>query len=144
MNTHIRKIRNSDIYSVYNLVCELENTKFDYEVMKQIIMNVQTQDIIFVYELNNYIVGYLVLHITYQLHHAGKVSEVIELCVHPEYRNQNIGSELLKYVVQYSKEKGCVNIDITTNQKRKDAHRFYERHHFKQTHYKYTMNLKEE
>ena len=70
-----------------------------------------------------------------------KVAEVIEFCVDTKHRSQHIGAKLFEYAKTYAKDNGCVVLDLTTNQKRHRAHKFYENHGMDQTHYKYTLNL---
>ena len=76
------------------------------------------------------------------MHHCGKVAESIELCVDNAYHNRKTGTALLRKAQEYAIEQGCVNMDIKTNQKRKDAHRFYARNGFNNTHYTFTKDLK--
>ena len=108
-----------------------------YEVFQHAILNHS----IFISKDNDRITGYLVLSITYQMHHCGKVAEVVELCVDNDFQNRKIGTDLLNHAMTYAKLQGCVNMDITTNQKRKDAHRFYRRNGLNNTHYKFTKQL---
>ena len=96
---------------------------------------------VFISKDNDKITGYLVLSITYQMHHCGKVAEVVELCVSNAFQNRKIGTDLLNHAMKYAKRHGCVNMDVTTNQKRKDAHRFYSRNGLSNTHYKFTKPL---
>ena len=76
------------------------------------------------------------------MHHCGKVAESIELCVDNAYHNRKTGTALLRKAQEYAIEQGCVNMDIKTNQKRKDAHRFYARNGFINTHYTFTKVIK--
>jgi GNAT superfamily N-acetyltransferase len=48
------------------------------------------------------------------------------LAVQKELQNKGIGTKLLKYVEDYSKEKGFSSIILCSGFKRKDAHAFYE------------------
>ena len=108
-----------------------------YEVFQHVI----SDHTVFISKDNDKITGYLVLSITYQMHHCGKVAEVVELCVSNAFQNRKIGTDLLNHAMKYAKRHGCVNMDITTNQKRKDAHRFYSRNGLNNTHYKFTRQL---
>ncbi|WP_102028946.1 GNAT family N-acetyltransferase [Salirhabdus sp. Marseille-P4669] len=49
-------------------------------------------------------------------------------------RGKGVGSELITYAIQRAKERGCHLIQLTTDKKRKDALRFYERLGFQATH----------
>lgn len=137
----IRTIMERDIPDVYRLVCDLEDTKFNYEMMSKIIKDLMKIHTIFVFEQENKILGYLDLKIEFQMHHCGKVAEVIEFCVDPNYRSQQVGAQLFEYAKDYAKKQNCAVLDLTTNQKRHRAHKFYENHGMNQTHFKYTLDL---
>jgi len=81
-------------------------------------------------------VGFVSCHVQYLLHHTGKVGEIQELFVKPTYRSQRIGRQLVGAIVTLAREQGLVNLEVTTNQKRNDAIRFYEREAFINTHLK--------
>ncbi len=72
---------------------------------------------------------------------VGVVREVVELCVDEKARNQGIGHLMIEYAKHLAKVKDAEILELTTNQKRKAAHRFYEREGFKNTHFKYTLDL---
>ena len=63
------------------------------------------------------------------------------LAVTPEMRNQGIGSRLLEHVEAYAKARGLSSIGLATGFKRKDAHRFYERHGYQTGSYAYFKNF---
>ncbi|MGM9940462.1 MAG: GNAT family N-acetyltransferase [Bulleidia sp.] len=138
---NIRTAETSDLQGIYSLVCQLEETESDFDVFTKVFFHVMQENIILVCTQNDVIAGYLVLALTWQMHHNGKTAEIVELCIHEDYRNQALGSALLQYAQQIAEKEHCVNIDIRTNRKRKDAHRFYERHGFSKTHYNYTKAL---
>ncbi|QKZ12455.1 GNAT family N-acetyltransferase [Spirosoma sp. KUDC1026] len=81
-------------------------------------------------------VGFVSCHIQYLLHHTGKVGEIQELFVKPAYRSQQIGRQLVNALVALARQEELVNLEVTTNQKRNDAIRFYERESFIATHQK--------
>lgn len=56
-------------------------------------------------------------------------------------RGEGVGTELIKFAVKRSRERGCHLIQLTTDKKREDAHRFYERLGFKATHEGMKMKL---
>ncbi|MEK4436121.1 MULTISPECIES: GNAT family N-acetyltransferase [Paenibacillus] len=50
------------------------------------------------------------------------------------YRGRGIGESLFRYAISEAKSMGCEMIQLTTDKKRKDAHRFYERLGFVDSH----------
>jgi GNAT superfamily N-acetyltransferase len=59
----------------------------------------------------------------------------IEL-VHIEaaHRNRGFGTEMMRWAIARCSEKGCGMVQLTSNKKRTDAHRFYNRLGFQQSH----------
>ncbi|BBI33550.1 GNAT family N-acetyltransferase [Cohnella abietis] len=56
-------------------------------------------------------------------------------------RGEGIGTKLIQWAIKRAKERGCHIIQLTTDKKREDALRFYERLGFKVTHEGLKMNL---
>lgn len=54
--------------------------------------------------------------------------------VAPEYRNRGVGSAMMHWAMQKSRERGAGLVQLTSNKKRLDAHRFYRRLGFSQSH----------
>lgn len=81
-------------------------------------------------------VGFVSCHVQYLLHHTGPVGEIQELYVKPDYRNQRVGHQLVAALNALAVRAGLVSLEVTTNQKRTDTIRFYEREHFSRTHLK--------
>jgi ribosomal protein S18 acetylase RimI-like enzyme len=50
------------------------------------------------------------------------------------YRNQRIGQKLVEWAVSRARQKGCYQVQLTTDKSRRDAHRFYERLGFVASH----------
>ena len=97
----IRKCLNTDINDVYDLICQLEEKKLDYNMFKEAYqskINDSKNYFIVGVEKNN-VIGFLSLVINFQLHHAGKVATVEELIVSSKYRGNGIGSFLLKNMI---------------------------------------------
>lgn len=82
------------------------------------------------------VVGFVSCHVQYLLHHCGKVGEIQELFVRPDHRNQRIGHQLVAALNQLAIQHGFIHLEVTTNQKRTDTVRFYERESFHRTHIK--------
>ena len=76
-----------------------------------------------------------------QLHHCEKIAEVMEFVVHQDYRNRNVGQKMFAEAKRIALEHGCSQIELATNQLRKDAHRFYYREGMHNFHYKLSQRL---
>ena len=72
------------------------------------------------------LLGTATLHLTPVLHRAGPVGRVSALVVDSTVRGRGIGRALMAAAEQWAAERGCVLMEVTSNMRRADAHRFYE------------------
>jgi GNAT superfamily N-acetyltransferase len=56
-------------------------------------------------------------------------------------RGGGIGGEMMRWAIERCRERGCVLVQLTSNKKRLDAHRFYERLGFEATHEGYKLRF---
>lgn len=61
--------------------------------------------------------------------------------VRSDLRGDGIGAEMIAWAIAYGREHACCFIEFTTNKRRTDAQRFYERLGFVQSHFGYKMVL---
>jgi GNAT superfamily N-acetyltransferase len=52
----------------------------------------------------------------------------------PAHRNQGLGTEMIRWAIAQARERGCGVVQLTSNKKRLDAHRFYEKLGFLKSH----------
>jgi len=76
--------------------------------------------------LDGRLLGVATLHATPVLHRAGPVGRVTALVVDATLRGRGIGRELMEAAERWAAERGCVLLEVTSNQRRVDAHTFYE------------------
>jgi len=50
------------------------------------------------------------------------------------HRNRGLGSLMMRWALERCRERGCGMVQLTSNKKRTDAHRFYERLGFSRSH----------
>lgn len=123
---------------------ELEQTVFNVEDLKRAFeSNVNNPDHIYlIAEMNDKPVGYLSCHSQLLLHHGGrKIAEIQEMYVNPESRKNGIGKGLVDELKRIAKLKEVEQLEVTSNNKRGDTHRFYEREKFVQSHKKFTYRI---
>ena len=81
------------------------------------------------------VVGTLQLTYTASLSYRGGWRATIEsVRTEESLRGRGIGTTLMRYAIELSKRKGCVLIQLSTHNTRKDAQRFYERLGFVASH----------
>lgn len=139
----IRQANGTDAPAIYTLICALEETVFPQEPFSAGLNALlkEPSHVLLVAEVDGKVVGLLHLRMEFQLHHCGTVAEIMELIVSDEVRSKEIGAELLGEARALALRNECVQFEVTSNQKRKNAHRFYQREGLEQTHVKLTESL---
>ncbi len=135
---HIREATPSDAPVVYDFLCILEEMTLDTTAFQAVYdRNLANPCVHYlVAELAGEVIGFVSCHVQFLLHHCGRVGEIQELFVHPDYRQRGIGHDLVAAVESLVSRENCLNLEVTTNQKRQDTIRFYERESFRLSHYK--------
>lgn len=128
--TNVREIRVTDYRDIYLLnldfnpnfhVFSEEQVKAKIEILLQ-----ETKDIIFVYEENNEVIGYI--HGSpYELLFSDSLVNVLGFVVKEKYRKQGIGGILIESLEQWGRRRGFSGIKLLSHPSRVHAHRFYER-----------------
>lgn len=139
----IRKAVPEDVSAVYQLISDLEECEFPESEFKQIfdeILN-SSHHCILLYENNSEVLGLLHLRLENQLHHCGKTAEIIELIIQYDHRSEGIGGLLFNAALEFAAKQNCVVFEVTSNRKRADAHRFYQKNGMDLTHFKFTMDI---
>ncbi|GAB3018671.1 GNAT family N-acetyltransferase [Spirosoma pulveris] len=139
----IRPATQTDEATIYDFLCALEQVMLDRASFTAIFYRNTANPLVhyLVAEMQGEVVGFVSCHVQYLLHHTGKVGEIQELFVRPELRNQHIGQQLVAALTALATNENFVNLEVTTNQKRVDTIRFYERESFIRTHVKLVKPL---
>ena len=78
----------------------------------------------FCYEENNEIIGYFCIDIIYE-----KI-ELINIFVKNEFRNRKIGSNMIKYLIDFARKSDIYNITLEVNEENLYAIKLYESNGF--------------
>lgn len=88
------------------------------------------------------VVGTLQLTFTQGLSRGGAIRGQIEAVrIASDLRGQGIGQQMIEWAVATCRSHGCAMVQLTTDKTRVDAHRFYDRLGFEQSHLGYKMVL---
>jgi PhnO protein len=142
MSLSIRKAASEDFDEVYKLICELVGTPvgaISYSSLKEIYQANLLSDIKGQYlaELSDEIVGFISLTFDMRLSEGGKVAVIDELVVKEKQRSNGIGSALVEYAIKLAKSYRCCMVEVATNLRREDTHRFYEKKGFVKNGYRF-------
>ncbi|MFA4839598.1 MAG: ribosomal protein S18-alanine N-acetyltransferase [Candidatus Neomarinimicrobiota bacterium] len=80
----------------------------------------------FVATFDKIVVGYIVFWV------IADESHIANLAVHPDYRRHDLGDNLLKFAIHFSRSKGAKMITLEVNEKNVAAFALYEKNEFKQ------------
>lgn len=93
-------------------------------------------------ELEGKPVGTLQLTFIPGINRLGEFRCLIEAVhVAPTHRNLGLGGEMIGWAIEQARQRGCGLVQLTSNKKRLDAHRFYERLGFSRSHEGFKLTL---
>jgi ribosomal protein S18 acetylase RimI-like enzyme len=93
-------------------------------------------------EENGMVVGTMVLLIVPNLSHEAHPWAIMEnIVVDAGYRRQGVGRLLMDYAVIRAREAGCYKVQLLSNKKRHEAHRFYKALGFQTSAYGFRLYL---
>ncbi|MFC8422408.1 GNAT family N-acetyltransferase [Streptomyces sp. NPDC057236] len=88
------------------------------------------------------VVGTLQLTVVPGLSRRGATRSIIEAVrVHTDERGSGLGSRLVEWAIDASRREGCQLVQLTSDNTRTDAHRFYERLGFTASHVGFKLPL---
>jgi len=87
------------------------------------------------------IIGFIDRWIISDFVHGGKLAYIQNLYVSPNYRRKGIGSRLLQETVKRAKDKGVIEIHVSTEFDNKGAIEFYRKQGFPEEHLQFEKEL---
>lgn len=141
---NIRLANINDTHVIQKLIAQLG---FDHsinfiETKVQKLLD-SSNDMILVYQENEEVLGLISLHFSVQLAFNGDIMTIGYMVVDEQCRGQQIGKKLEEYATQIAKERKCSIIEVFSQAKRLDAHRFYQRQGYIVTEKFFSKNLEE-
>lgn len=139
----LRPATADDTPIVYALICELKQAEFDRQAFETgFLANLQDSNMHYQLALlDGAAIGMIGLHMQFHLHHARWIGEIQELVVMPQARGLRVGSTLLAWAEEAARAAGAELTELSTSVKRVDAHRFYLREGYAQSHFRFTKPL---
>ena len=86
-------------------------------------------------ELDGHVVG--AFHLTiiqYVAYRGGRVAQIENVIVEPALRGRGIGEAMMRHAIDDARRSECFRVQLTSNERRTRAHRFYERLGFVSSH----------
>ncbi len=86
-------------------------------------------------EIDHIVVATCSFFLSWDLSGAGKPYGNIEsVHVAPDWRSKGVGKQLLEFIMAQAAEQNCCRLQLTSDLRRQQAHRFYEKLGFKHSH----------
>jgi GNAT superfamily N-acetyltransferase len=95
-------------------------------------------------EIDGRVIGTLQLTFIPGLSFRGAWRGLIEAVrIHSDVRGQRLGEQLIDWAVERCRERDCFLVQLTSSNERTDAHRFYKRLGWAQSHTGFKLKLRE-
>jgi GNAT superfamily N-acetyltransferase len=75
--------------------------------------------------VNERVVAFAALHWFHLAHWHGSMGRITAFCVDADFRSQGVGQQLLAASESFLFAKGCLKLEVTSNERRDKAHQFY-------------------
>jgi glucosamine-phosphate N-acetyltransferase len=129
MVLHFRTLQHSDYLSYLALIRDFRDTTFTQEQFWSTLDTmVQTSDIIVMEEDGQLIACGTLLYETKFIHNISKVGHMEDICIKKGHRGKQLGRQLITYMVDVAKEKGCYKVTLYCEE---DNIEFYKKCNFK-------------
>jgi len=143
MSCNLRPASLADTEAVYGLICELKQKAYDRQTFAAgFAANLSNpQQRYQLAEVNGEIVGLIGIQIMFPLNLNCWIGEIQELVVLPQMRGLNVGKALLEWAEAEARLNGASLMELSSGKVRTDAHRFYQREGYEQSHFRLKKTL---
>ncbi len=138
----IRLATQNDADSICVLLAELGYPSSLVDVRRRMEQLETDHDWVFVSEREGAgIVGLIGVHAMRLLHTDGLIARITALVVKDDARGSGAGRELVMAARMFARQTGCTRMEVTSGDRRTDAHAFYEKLGFREDERRYVMDL---
>lgn len=92
-------------------------------------------------ELAAEVVGMISAELFFYFPRGSTICRITSLIVSSQHRGQGLGQKLLAAAIDFAREHHCSGIELTSAEERVDAHRFYLRHGFSRTSFRFFQTV---
>lgn len=139
---HIRPARKADAGAIAILLDDLGHPSSADHVRRQLDrIRSDADETVLVAEKASTVAGVLALQIVPQFHQEPPLARIVDLCVLESFRGKGVGRQLVARAEDIARRKHCHKLEVTSNNIRKDAHRFYLKYGLAATHHYFAKQL---
>jgi glucosamine-phosphate N-acetyltransferase len=129
MTLLFRLLINRDYVSYLSLIREFRDTTFTQEQFYSTLDTIsKTSDIVVIEEAGELIATATLMYETKFIHSISKVGHIEDVCIKKTHRGKQLGKQLIAYLTNLAKEKGCYKVTLYCEQ---DNVEFYKKCNFK-------------
>jgi ribosomal protein S18 acetylase RimI-like enzyme len=128
MAVTLRPAREADAERVAPLMAELgyPSTVEDVQDRLRSSLNSQTSGRL-VAQADSEVIGMMSMELIPYFPTGSTICRVTSLVVSSRHRSRGVGEKLMAAAAKFARERGCSGIEVTSADRRVDAHRFYQR-----------------
>jgi ribosomal protein S18 acetylase RimI-like enzyme len=142
MAVTVRSARETDAEQVASLMTELgyPSTAAGVEGRLRGSLNSESSCCL-VAQANNKVVGFMSVELVPYFPTGSTICRMTSLVVSSRHRSRGVGETLAEAAATFAREHGCSGIEVTSAERRVDAHRFYQRLGFVRTGLRFFQTL---
>jgi N-acetylglutamate synthase-like GNAT family acetyltransferase len=129
----VRNATESDSDAIEKLIGQLGYSVSSADVAARLATIESVGNCVLVAEIDGQVVGCLSTSTMTVLHRPAPVGRISMMVVDERYRSRGTGAEMVKAAERMLAEKGCQLVEVTSNLRRTDAHRFWKRIGYERT-----------
>jgi GNAT superfamily N-acetyltransferase len=137
----IREAKPADAPRLVQLIHELGHEIDEKSVRKNLSRLKKAGELPLVATLDKNVIGLIGRHLMFTIHRPKPVGRIPVLVVTKDARGHNLGRLLVEAVEQWCRDKGCALIEVTSNDRRADAHAFYRHMGYERTSIRFFKKL---
>ena len=134
MTIMLRAAQQTDARHVASLLTELGYPSSEADVQDRLRRSLESRtSLCLVAQSASEVVGLMSAELVPYFPNGSTICRVTSLVVSSQHRGSGIGETLLAAAATFAREHGCSGLEITSAERRVDAHRFYQRLGFSRT-----------
>jgi N-acetylglutamate synthase-like GNAT family acetyltransferase len=140
----IRRYTSLDLEPITELMSDLGYSTSIQEMERRMLLIESNKGYFtFVATINNEVVGMMGIRQLLNYETSDVVTQISSLVVKANHQGKGIGSALLKYIEQWTRQSGSKILYLTSgiNEDRYKAHDFYKKYGFEMTGYRFVKNI---
>ena len=141
--TSVREARPADRGAIKRLIDQLGYPVTEDEVGTRLQLIRSTGQAVLVAESEGNVIGCLSTSSMHVLHRPAPVGRISMMVVDEQFRGRKIGAAMIREAERLLASRGCQLVEVTSNNRRVDAHRFWESNGYERTSSRFAKDFTE-